>query len=179
MISDSAQSSEVSNKALIGTFAKIEGIEIVKAPIYLSQEYQFRYGSKEASSVQNYIFYDPATKSFNLLRSNNQGLILSAQPLPSSPSAELPPITDLYVMIEKDTNNDQKITGSDQKSLAIADASGKRFKVLLANIDDFKGVSGLKDNRVSVFYTLSNELKAAEIDLRSQQIVGDATMPTK
>ena len=176
VVSESAQSNEVSNKSLIGNFSKIEGSEVVKAPVYLSQEYQYRYGSKEASSIQNYIFYDPTQKSFNLLRSTNQGLILSVTPLPNIPSAAAPPIADLYVIIEKDTNNDQKITESDQKTLAIADASGQRFKMLLPNMDDFKGASGIKDNRVSVFYTLANQLKVAEIDLRSQAIVSTATM---
>ena len=184
VVSEPPQNNAVSTKSLIGNFSKIEGIEIVKAPIYLSQEFQYRYGSKEASSIQNYIFYDSVQKSFSLLRSTNQGLILSTIPLPEidrnpDSNAKVLPIADLYVIIENDTNNDQRITEIDQKSLAIADASGKRFKMLLANMDDFKGASGIKDNRVSVFYTLANQLKVSEVDLRSQEIISTTTMEAK
>ena len=178
VVSEPIQGTEVSNRSLIGDFSKIEGSAVVKAPVYLSQEYQYRYGSKEASSIQNYIFYDPAAKSFTLLRSTNQGLILSSTPL-NILNPEVTPIADLYVVVERDTNNDQKITERDQKSLAIADASGKRFKMVLPNMDDFKGTSGIKDNRVSVFYTIANQLKAAEIDLRSQEIISTTTMDAK
>jgi hypothetical protein len=170
---------EVKVKTTIGTFGQISGTDIIKAPLYLIQEYDYRAGSKESSSVQNYIFYDPTKKVSYWLRPKSEGLLLSTIALPDLTEStgkehQLPTVGYVYLVADKDTNNDKRINDEDQKSIAISDPSGLRFKVLINQVDRFNGTSTIKNNRVSILYQSENKLKVAEVDLRSQEIVSNS-----
>ncbi|NMF56862.1 hypothetical protein [Pseudanabaena yagii] len=183
-----AKNEQVKAKTEIGTFTPIAGSEILQAPIYLIQDYDYRAGSKESSSIQNYMFFDPNQKRSYWLRPKNEGLFLSAialaangTPIVNNPivninteEKQVPVVAFLYVLVDKDTNNDKRINDSDQKQIAIANAAGTTFKVLVDQVDRFNGYSAIKNNRLSVLYTSSNKLKVAEIDLRSQEIVSNS-----
>jgi hypothetical protein len=45
---------------------------------------------------------------------------------------------------------------------------------LINQVDRFNGTSTIKNNRVSILYQSENKLKVAEVDLRSQEIVGNS-----
>ena len=164
-------------KTEIGTFSLIAGTEIIKAPLYLFQEYDYRAGSKESSSIQNYLFFDPNQKGFYWLRPQNQGLILSMFTLPEAtiPNSDpkQPAIAHLYFIAEKDTNNDKRIDDRDQKLLAISNPAGTNFKVLIDQVERFNGLSNLKDNQVSLMYTSGGKIKATAINVRSQEIISN------
>ncbi len=173
-------------KTEVGIFSPIAGTDILKAPLYLLQEYDYRAGSKESSSIQNYLFFDSNQKKFSWLRPQNQGLILSMLTLPEvtniqplSSSAETntnlkqPAIAHLYVIADKDTNNDKRIDDRDQKQIAISNPAGTNFKILVEQVERFNGLSALKDNQVSLIYISGGKIKATVIDVRSQEILGN------
>ncbi len=183
-----AKNEQVKAKTEIGTFTTIAGSEILQSPLYLIQDYEYRAGSKESSSIQNYMFFDPNQKRSYWLRPKNEGLFLSAialaangTPIVNNPivnsnteEKQVPIVAFLYVLVDKDTNNDKRINDSDQKQIAISNAAGTNFKVLVDQVDRFNGYSAIKNNRLSVLYTSSNKLKVAEIDLRSQEIISNS-----
>lgn len=182
-----AKNEQVKTKTEIGTFTPIAGSEILQAPLYLIQDYDYRAGSKESSSIQNYKFFDPNQKRSYWLRPKSEGLFLSAIALSASGTSiinnpivinteekQVPVVAFLYVLVDKDTNNDQRINDSDQKQIGISNAAGTSFKVLVDQVDRFNGYSAIKNNRLSVLYTSSSKLKAIEIDLRSQEIVSNS-----
>jgi hypothetical protein len=122
------------------------------------------------------------------LRPKSEGLFLSTialapniTPIVNNPilntnveEKQIPVVAFLYVLVDKDTNNDNRINDSDRKQIAISNAAGTSFKVLVDEVDRFNGYSAIKNNRLSVFYTSSDKLKVAEIDLRSQEIVSNS-----
>lgn len=166
-------------KTQIGDFSQIRGTEVLKAALYLKQEYQSSYGSKETSSIQNYIFFDLAKKGTYWLMPKNEGLILSAIALSENENSRLEPNTNIpsafmYLIADKDTNNDKRINWEDRKLIAISDPSGLRYKVLIDLVDNYNGSSIVKNNRVSLLYQSANKLKIAEVDLRSQEIISNS-----
>lgn len=170
----------VKAKTSIGLFDKVLGTEIIKAPLYTIQEYDYQAGAKESSSIQNYIFYDPTQKTSSWLRSKNYGLLLSMIALPENNNnveeKQTSTIAYIYLVVDKDTNNDQRINEKDQKQIAISDASGSRFKILIEGVDSYNGSSAIKNNRISLLYLSGKKLKAAEIDLRSQEIISNTEL---
>jgi len=170
-----ANNEQVKAKTEIGTFTPIAGSEILQAPLYLIQDYDYRAGSKESSSIQNYIFFDPNQKRSYWLRPKSEGLFLSAIALvqnsnpidnnlilnANNEEKPVPVVAFLYVLVDKDTNNDKRINDRDQKQIAISNAAGTSFKVLIDQVERFNGYSAIS----------ANKLKVAEIDLRSQEIV--------
>jgi hypothetical protein len=87
---------------------------------------------------------------------------------------KITPTAFIYLMAEKDTNNDKRIGWEDRKQLSISNSSGLGFKVLIDQVDRFNGSSVVKNNRVFLFYQLGNKQKVAEVDLRSQEIISNS-----
>ncbi|OIP78440.1 MAG: hypothetical protein AUK48_01625 [Oscillatoriales cyanobacterium CG2_30_44_21] len=176
-------SPKIDQKISIGTFEQVAGSDILRGPVYLIQAYDYRTGSKESSSIQNYIFFNPNTKSSNWLRPTNQGLLLSAIALSDrtnlDDNKQAPTISYLYLVADQDTNNDKQITDRDKKQIAISDASGTRFKVITEQIDQFNGTSAVKGDRLSIIYQADDKLKAIEVNLRSQEIVNSNELSIK
>jgi len=164
-------------KIEIGNFEQIEGTNIQRSPIYLADETQAKFSSSGYSrSVLNYTFFDSTQKIFYLLKPDNESRLISTVELAESANSKLDtkknvPVAFSYLIIDQDTNKDQQINQLDLKKLAISDTSGLRFKVLIDQVDNFNGASIVKNNRVFLFYLSVNKLKAAEVDLRSQEIV--------
>lgn len=163
-------------KAEVGDFIQIEGTDIFRSELYVVEDNQSIASYKGNRSVQNYIFFDSIKQSFYLLKPNNEGVLLSVINLTEANNSKVEPQKILpmgfaYLVADRDTNNDQRINQDDLKKIAISDQSGLRFKVLIEQVDRFNGASIIKNNRVFLFYLSANKLKAAEIDLRSQQII--------
>jgi hypothetical protein len=55
------------SKVELGRFEAIAGTDMLRAPLQLQQVYGFSSGSKEATSVQNYLFYDSGDGSSHWL----------------------------------------------------------------------------------------------------------------
>lgn len=169
-------------KTEIGTFEPIEGTDTLRATFYPREESSFSPSYKGDVTVQNYLFFDSNKKVFYWLKPvAYEGRILSTIPLTETDNSKLelkkaPPIAFVYLMVDKDTNNDQRININDRQSIAISDSSGLRFKVLIDQVDKFNGSSIVKNNRVFLIYQSANKLKTAEVDLRSQEIISNTEL---
>ena len=161
----------------IGTFEPIEGTDILRATLYPKEENNFAPSYKGDITVQNYLFFDSNKKAFYWLKPiAYEGRLLSTTSLIETDNSnsglkKAPPVAFVYLMADKDTNNDQRINMNDRQSIAISDSSGLRFKVLTDQVDKFNGSSIVKNNRVFLIYQSANKLKTAEVDLRSQEII--------
>jgi len=175
-------------KTQIGDFEQIKGTEILRAALSLRQEFDSSYGSKETSSIQNYVFFDSAKKVSYWLKPKNEGLILSEIALSKNEDdqeankfkpSQITPTAFIYLIADKDTNNDKRISWEDRKQIAISNSSGLEFKILIDQVDRFNGYSVVKNNRVFLFYQLENKIKVVEVDLRSQEIIGNSEFNTQ
>jgi len=100
------------SKAQLGTFEKIAGSAVLRAPLRLEQEYGFSSGSKGTSSVQNYLFYDPAGARAYWLVAGYEGLFLATHELPEREytKPETPVVAIVYELVESDSTGDKRLT---------------------------------------------------------------------
>jgi hypothetical protein len=166
------------SKAELGRFEAIAGTDVLRAPLQLQQVYGFSSGSKEATSVQNYLFYDASDGSSRWLVPGLKGLFLSARELPEREYAkpEKPVVVVIYELVEADTTGDGKLTASDAKTIAVSDPVGLRLTRVLTGVEDINGTTLTKSGRVLVLYTASSALKAAEIEVDTHRVVRDAPL---
>jgi hypothetical protein len=168
------------SKVELGRFEAIAGTQTLRAPLQLQQEYGFSSGSKEATSVQNYLFYDSADGSSHWLVPGGKGLFLSARELPereySKPERAV--VVIVYELVEADTSGDGKLTASDAKTIAVSDAVGSRFTRIRTGVEDINGTMLTSGGRVAVLYTASSILKAIEIEVDTHKVVRDAPLQT-
>ena len=176
-ISVPIQSQDGSNaKAEFNAFEQIEGTDILRSGLYVTGDQEFMASYKSYQPIQNYIFFNSSKKTFYFLKPNDRGLLLSTLNLTETINSpmelkKIPPVAFAYLVADQDTNNDKRINQDDLKKIAISDASGLRFKVLLDQVDKLNSTSTVKNNHVFLFYVSSNKLRAAEVDLRSQEII--------
>ncbi|TAD80357.1 MAG: hypothetical protein EA001_00750 [Oscillatoriales cyanobacterium] len=173
-------SADIKSQTELGDFERIAGSNLLRAPLYRQQTYSQdsvgRSYDKSANSIENYLFFDPLNNQTYWLKARNTALILAvtelnaATPGTNSPTPELvrPPVAFLYRVIEADTNQDQRLNEADRPSLAISDPTGRRFKVLIPQVDRFHGVSQVNNQRVAVLYSMNKRLKVAEVNLQTQ-----------
>ena len=163
------------SRAELGKFEIVRGTRLLRAPLQIEQTYGFSSGSKEATSVQNYLFYDPSDGSSHWLLPGNKGLFLSEHELPEREYSkpEPPLIAVVYELVEVDTNGDKKLTASDAKAVAVSDPSGSRFTRRLTGVEEVHGTTLTTNGNILILYTAASTLKAAEIDVGSLKIVRD------
>jgi hypothetical protein len=168
------------SKLQLGSFEQIDGSSVLRAPLRVEQQYAFGSGSKETSSVQNYLFYDPSSRSSHWLLPGNKGLFLATHELPerraSKPERRV--VAVVYELVEADTTGDKRLTASDAKVVAVSNANGLRFTRVLVGVEEVNAVTLTADARILVLYTASSTLKAAEIDVATYKIIRDAPLQT-
>ena len=166
------------SKARLGTFERIEGTSVLRAALMIEQQYGFSSGSKETRSVQNYLFYDPATGNSHWLVPGNRGLILSTHQLPERDYGERKKtvVAFIYELVEADTNGDHKLTTNDARVIAMSDPAGLRFARLVSGVDELNGSELTHEGRIVILYTASGTLKAADIDLETQKVLRESSV---
>ncbi|MEI6427478.1 MAG: hypothetical protein WCO45_03685 [Pseudanabaena sp. ELA607] len=168
-------------KAEVGDFEVIPQTNVARAPLYVKQEYDYRISGKEASSIRNYLFFDGNQKVSYWLKAKNDGLIISSIPvfnLPNSNDSKpsVKPLSIIYVLLESDTNQDQRLNEADLKTIAISSPTGKQFKSLVQGVTRFHGHTVSPEGKVTIFYHGGNKLKAMEYDPISQSVVSESEL---
>lgn len=167
------------SNATLGNFSAVDGAALLRAPLHLNQEYEHGYTSKDASSIQNYLYFDPATHDFHWLLPGNRRLILDSTELPGG---NFPRRDDVavdaivYQLVDADTNGDGKFTGGDLKTIAVADPGGRRFARVLSKVERLNGAHLIGKTTLVLLYTSDGALRAAEFDLSSDKIVRESAM---
>jgi hypothetical protein len=166
------------SQAELGTFERVSGSSVLRAPLRLEQEYGFGSGSKESSSVQNYFYYDPATRTAHWLIPGYKGLFVATYELPEREyrEPERPAVAIVYVLVDGDSSGDGRLTASDVKAIAVSNPSGSQLTRVLTGVDEVKGASLTAEGRILLLYTASAALRAAEIDCATHAVVRDGAV---
>ncbi len=175
----------VITKSSLGDFELIPKTSVSRAPLYLKQEYDSWVGSKAASSVRNYLFFDSNRKISYWLKPINESLIINYIPISSLPGAgnspdgkelSVQPLSNVYVLVESDTNQDQRLNELDLKTIAVSTPVGTEFKPLVKGVKQFHGHAVSRQGKVTLFYHTGNKLKAIEYDPITQAVTSESEL---
>lgn len=152
--------------AELGSFDSIQGSTVIRAPLTVRQTYSIGSGSKEAGSIRNYLYFEPATHSAYWLRPSMDGVILSSVALPSTEYSERKKsvVAHVHVIVDKDSNGDNRLTESDTKQIAISDPNGKNYRVLVPKADRLNEARILDSGRLLILYSSGSKLAAVELN---------------
>lgn len=152
--------------AELGSFGKIPGSTVLRAPLTVRQTYALGSGSKEAGSTRNYLYFEPSTRSAFWLRPSMDGVILSSVPLPSAEYGETKPnaVAYVHVTVDKDTDGDDRLTESDAKQIAISAPNGKGYRILVTKADRLNNATLVASTRLLILYSAGTKLAAVEVN---------------
>ena len=159
-------------KFQLGQFARFKGMRFLRAALTSHQEYDQVSFSKDASATRNYLFFDPETRKSRWLLPTNEQVFLVDEDLffPAGSrykDAEGQFRGTLLLVVDKDTNGDDRLNQQDAKSLAIAAPDGSAFKIVVQPVDEYHGEFVSSADEVLVFFTQRNAMMSASIDLNT------------
>jgi hypothetical protein len=170
------------SRASLGNFSAVTGSSMLRAPLFLDQAAEYSHVSKVAStvsSIQNYLYFDPASHAFHWLLPGNRRLILESTELSARDPAQ-GEVAVVYAivhqLVDSDTNGDGKLAGDDLKTVAVGDPNGLRFARVLSKVERLNGAHLIDKTRLVLLYTAGGELRSAEIDLASDKIIRESAM---
>ncbi|MFC4309100.1 hypothetical protein ACFPN2_08420 [Steroidobacter flavus] len=164
--------------ASLGAFIEVEGTEVLRASLDVHQEYAQSYGSKEASSIRNYLYFDPTSQESYWLIPDYRGLIVGENeyPPPQNGEANASPQVVVYELVDSDSNQDKRLTAEDTKTIAVASPTGKNFARVLSNVEEYKGGRIVNGTHLVILYTSGAALRAAEIELPSNKLTRESIL---
>ena len=157
------------SSARLGSFDAVRGSRFLKAPLMVTQTYDFASGSKDAGSVRNYLFFDPGTRSAHWLQPSMESLILQTSSLPNSDYERREQDTEVFVysIVDSDSSGDARLSDSDRKKIAISGPDGKDFRVVVEQADRLNDARLISPGKLLVIYSLGTNLRGTEVDLLS------------
>ena len=160
---------DVPSKATLGKFDSLPKTSVLRAPLLVTQSYSI----KGTSSVRNYLFYDPSTRTTRWLKPSMESLIVHTWSVPEDESREtrLNWVSSVYAVVASDTSGDGVLTESDQIQIANSNPDGSNFKVLVEKADRVNEARLLAADKVLVLYSLGAQLYAVEFDPQQPQAV--------
>jgi hypothetical protein len=154
----------------LGNFERLKHVHLLRAALTSEQEYDQVAFSKSASATRNYLFFDPAThKSRWLLPSNDQVFLVDDDlfyPAESRYKDDEGSFRGtLLLVVDRDTNGDDRLNQQDAKAIAIAALDGSVYRVIVEQIDEYHGQYVSGEDEVIVFFTQRATMTSAAIDL--------------
>jgi len=164
----------------VGVFEIVPGPNVLRAPLYVDQKLASSL-PKENTSVQNYLFYDPAAGSSYWLLDGPPTLLASAKALPTDDYGQRtePVVAFVYEQVSRDTDGDERLTGDDLKTIALSDAAGKRFTPLLNDVTNLHAAELMKDDTIVLVYTAASKMRAVNVDLASFRVVRETPVEAR
>ena len=163
----------------LGSFSKIKGRGIFICPLNADKKHERSYYSKSASSVSNYLFFNPEDTSSHWLLKSNNWRIIDRQPIYENIYTDKSKIVDsfFYEMVRKDTNNDGVLDQDDKKAVYRSDFNGNRLMIVLEETHDILGIKQIDDGNSVIFHLKDEKNEAVVVDNVSGKIVKRSALP--
>lgn len=178
----------IANPKILGSFYPIDGTQYQLASIISSGDGEGSYDftqlfsrGRSDYSVYNYVFLDTQSESVYALLPSNEDSILSIQgyPVPdSNATPKIPVAWWFYTLAKDDTNQDEKLTLADEKTLAISDVGGKGYTELVSGVDVVLGDVYKDGNILLLIYRAKDKNFLAHVDLTSRKVTQTTELPS-
>ena len=165
----------------VGSPDLIEGQGVVVIPVLAQQRYTQRYFSKNSThNTVNYAFFDTTTQNTHWLFESSEFLIVDTQRLPERAYSDRQSRRTehfLYTVAKQDTNGDERLTQSDDLTLSISDAAGKRYTELFQKVQQLIGVRQATDSEIILLFEDLQGSHIASISLDTYSVNYQESIP--
>ena len=173
-------SAENSNrvKMSLGNFQELEGTPYLMAPVNSQKNYRQNYYDKKSFSIRNYLFVNGDDKSARRLVPNNDFLFLNAQEVVLQRREDKIVRGMWYEVVKVDTNNDERLTDEDKRTVAVSDVSGSDYTEVIDEIDRVLGWHQKSSTTLLIFYEFERREYIAEINIPRRILIEKQVLPS-
>lgn len=161
----------------LGEFTLIKGTDYLMAPIREATDSTSSYSDFERNGywgpVNNYVFLDRKTETFQQLLPTNEYVIARADALkPPDAGIEAPAIQGwLYSVVKADTDGDGELSLTDKITLSVSDAGGLHYTEVLDDIDRVYGHTLRDSTTLLIIYRSGEHKYLTSLTLSSYAVV--------
>lgn len=172
-----AESAQAPKNWRIGAISKLNQ-QWVMLPLVSSQSFNRSYYAKAAKSIRNYLFIDNNTAQKHWLFEHNNYLIERADKLQTADYAATPAVLAiLYQLVKQDTDQDQRLTARDLRTLALSDAKGIGYIELLDKVETVTDHQLISKDKLLIVYRKAGESYTAIINLVNRELIDNSRLP--
>ena len=176
------QQDKVLEEFSLGTPSTIAATSYVRVPLYRGQSYSVgSIYSKGSQQVVNLLFLNSSTNESRWLFNGVGQLVLDSHvmfnKLKDAPDQPRAAVAVVYVVVEKDTNGDKRLTEKDVISLATSATDGTNYRKLIEGIDQLYSVQQIADDKVLVLYQKNRETVSELYGVLSMALLMQASVP--
>jgi hypothetical protein len=177
-----SEKDKVSEEFALGGPTIIAGTPYVRVPLYREQSYSASYYSKRTEqNVVNYLFLNISTNDSRWLFERAGQLIIDSQVLFSklrnSPDEPHTGVGVVHIVVERDSNGDNRLTDKDAVSLAASTVDGANYRKLIEGIERLYSVQQIADDKVLVLYQKNQQTVSELYSVPSMQRLMQASIP--
>lgn len=177
-----SETDKVSEEFSLGGPTIIAGTPYVRVPLYRGQSYSALYFSKRTEqNAVNYLFLNTSTNESRWLFERANQLIVDADmlfsKLKSSPDQPQIGVGVVYVVVERDSNGDNRLTDKDAVSLAASAVDGTNYRTLIEGIEKIYSVRQIADDKVLVLYQKNQQTFSELYSVPSMAPLMQASVP--
>jgi hypothetical protein len=159
----------------------ITGTPYVRVALRRGQTYPASYYPKSTVQIVNYLFLNTSTNKTRWLFERADQLILESHDLfsklKSSPDETHRSVGMLYVVVDRDSNGDGRLSERDTQSLAASAVDGTDYRKLIEGIEQLYSVQQISDDRVLVLYQKDAQTVSELYSVPSMQPLTKTNIP--
>jgi hypothetical protein len=160
----------------------IAGTPYVRVPLRRGQIYGGgSLYSKNTVQIVNYLFLNTSTNESRWLFERAGQLIVESEELfsklKSAPDETRQSVGMLYVVVDRDSNGDGRLSERDAQSVAVSAVDGTSYRKLIEGIEQLYSVRQIADDRVLVLYQKDKQTVSELYSVPSMQPLMKANIP--
>ncbi len=167
-------------RLMLGQFSRIEGTDWLSAPLNGAQEFNQSYYEKSGSSVRNYLFFNANSKKSHWLINGNSSLVTADYSLFSAPSAAYgnrTTVAHLYVVVNRDSNGDSRLSSADQLTVLFAPVGATTPLESLSLSGDILGVTQISPEEALVTYRSGGDYFVTSLSVATGKVISKTQLP--
>jgi len=158
------------DKLKVSDVHEIEGQNVVRCSLNAEDSDGEGSCSRGTTTVtRNYLYCDLLSGATHWLLPNNASVILSQEDF-CFPADKKTVRWTSFRVVEKDTNHDGILSGSDLESFAVSQPNGTSYAVLLTGMENILESKLIEENKMIVFYRKEGVVFFSTIDLKEMKI---------
>lgn len=150
--------------------AALKGTPILMLELASRQRYSMGSHDKTAEAIRNLAFYDSGTATTRWLFPQFGLLLTGITPLAERGEPEGKVRWVLLQVVKKDTNNDERLSLQDLKTVGVADYDGQNYKEIVSEVQRVIGTEFVAADVLAVAFSGASADMLIEIDLPRREV---------
>lgn len=150
----------------------IDGSDYVMMPLESAQGYEQDYYGKFAEAARNVLFVNLVTNDFHWLFPDHNRLVLQHSAVSEMSYSTAPSIVRVivFLLVEEDTSQDNRLTRNDLKTIALSHPEGQDVERVVTGVDELIGLRVVDKHRLVLLYQKDGQTHSMAVALSNFSI---------